>query len=444
MTRPKLTAPSLRKAAVAIMGVVASVVLLAGCTAGASGTTTSNSGGKKATVTLSLLTFETPNLTAAYWDKAIAATNAKVPGVKINKLVAPNADRNAYAKQLDSTGQLPDIMVGVNPNGFAEAGKLAEFTLGELSDWISPTSNNFDGKVYQLPTNTQTVPMIYYRLADFKKAGIDGTPKTWDELLADSGKLKAAGFTPFNIGGGGADTWADLYSLKALVATEVYASDPTWMHKLVASKTTFSGPEFTAAVTKFKTLIDDKYVDPSLLSNDYAATQASFLAGTGSMYPMGSWFTVAPSAAQQADYGVFPWPTNDGSLVVPTITGGGLSVSSKAPDVGLAKKWAIAFSQNHANSDASVKTDGLFIALKDYTPPADSETPLYKATIDIYNKALKSGKATNSFGEESGTDALLSGFSDKVASAVSDLISGRKDVAAFTKYLDDQWAALSK
>ena len=147
-------------------------------------------------VTLTFLTFETPNLTAEFWDDAIARTNEVVPGVTIKKLVAPNADRDAYARQLDSTGALPDIMIAVSPTGLAEAGKLAEFSKDELSNWINPTSNSFDGKIFQLPTNTQTIPNIYYSKAAFAQAGIAEPPKTWDELLAAAEKLKLPALPP--------------------------------------------------------------------------------------------------------------------------------------------------------------------------------------------------------------------------------------------------------
>jgi ABC-type glycerol-3-phosphate transport system substrate-binding protein len=396
-----------------------------------------------ADTTLTFLTFETPNLTPDYWDKAITATSAVVPGVTIKKLVAPNADRNAYARQLDSTGQLPDIMVAVSPAGLAEAGKLAEFSKEELSDWVNPTANSYAGKIYQLPTNTQTIPMVYYNLADFQKAGIASPPKTWADFLADCQKLKDAGITPINIGGGGADTWADLYVLKALVASDVYAKDPDWLSKLVAGKTTFHDPLFVGAVTKFKTLIDKGYVDAALLSNDYGASQAAFLANKAAMYAMGSWFTVAPTADQQKDYGVFPWPTDDGKLVVSAFTGGGLSVSSKAPDVDKAKQWAIAFSKLKSNADGGVHFDALFIALKDYAAPTDV-TPLYKATLDLYNEALKTGTVTNTFTEEQGIPSVPAGFSAEVAADIGDLINGRKDVDAFVGYLDDKMKELKQ
>ncbi len=390
---------------------------------------------------LTFLTFETPNLTAAYWDKVIAETTAKVPGVVIEKLVSPTVDRDAYARQLDSTGQLPDIMVAVSPTGLAEAGKLAEFSAEELSDWINPTANSFDGKIYQLATNTQTIPMIYYRLSDFEKAGIKGTPKTWDELLAAAEKLKAAGITPFNIGGGGADTWANMYTLIGLVGSDVYAKDKDWLKKLVAGETTFKDPLFVGAVTKFKELVDKGYIDPKLLSNDYPATQASFLAGTGAMYPMGSWFTVAPSAEQQKEYGVFPFPTADGSLVVSAFTGGGLSVSSKAPDVAKAKQWAIEFSK--ANAEGGARFDALFVALKGFTAPADLP-PLYTAALDLYNKGVAAGAVVPTFSNEGGTPSLPAGMNGEIASAIGDLINGRKDVDGFVSYLDEKFAELTK
>ncbi len=283
--------------------------------------------------------------------------------------------------------------------------------------------------------------MIYYRLADFAKAGISAPPKTWAELLDDAEKLKAAGITPVNIGGGGADTWADTYSLVALVGSEVYAKDPAWLSKLAQGETSFKDPLFVKAVTKFKELIDKAYVDPALPSNDYAATQASFLGGTGAMYPMGSWFTVAPSAEQQKEYGVFPWPTEDGSLVVAAYTGGGLSVSAKAPDVAKAKQWAIAFSK--ANTDAGAKFDALFVSLKGYTPPADMPQ-LYTATLDLYNKAVAEGTVVTAFSSEAGIPALPPGMSGEIASAIADLINGRKDVDGFVGYLDDKLKELTQ
>ncbi|MEV6131748.1 extracellular solute-binding protein [Streptomyces violaceusniger] len=53
-------------------------------------------------------------------------------------------------------------------------------------------SRSFNGKTYQLPTNSQTW-QIHYQKAAFEKAGITAAPRKWDDLLAAVGKLKAAG-----------------------------------------------------------------------------------------------------------------------------------------------------------------------------------------------------------------------------------------------------------
>ncbi|MFD6177043.1 MULTISPECIES: ABC transporter substrate-binding protein [unclassified Isoptericola] len=430
-----------KKTFVSFSAAAAAVALLAaGCTVGG-GSDTGDGGTDD--VTLTLLTFETPNLDAEYWDASIERANKLVPGVTIEKLVAPTTDRDAYARQLDSTGELPDIMVAVNPTGLAEAGKLAEFSQDELSHWIDPTANSFDGKIYQLPTNTQTIPNVYYSKAAFEKAGIDEVPTTWDALLDAAEKLKSAGITPFIVNGGGSDTWANIYPLTALVGTDVYAEDPDFLGKLAAGEADFSDPKFAGAVSKLKELVDKGYIDPSTLAKTYAEGQEAFLGGDGGMYPMGSWFTVAPTAEQQEDLGVFPWPSDDGSLVMPTYTGGGLSVSASAPDVDKAKEWAIAWSQVPENLEGGVLADGLFVALKDFDLP-DGTTKLYDETLSLYQEAESSGTVTAAFGNEGGIPALPAGFTAEVNSAIGDLVSGRTDVDGFVEHLNSTYAELTQ
>ncbi|MFF7995854.1 extracellular solute-binding protein [Kitasatospora xanthocidica] len=180
----------------------AALALTAACSAGGSSTSDGGSGN----VTLTFLTFETPNLNAAYWDAAIARTSAKVPGVTIKKLVTPNTDYTTYAKQLLASGQLPDVMIGIAPADFVKAGALAPFPAEQLAGFLDPMAGAVNGKSYQLPWATQAVPLVYYNKDDFAKAGIASAPTTWSEFMDACAKLKAAGLTPIEIGGGGTDT----------------------------------------------------------------------------------------------------------------------------------------------------------------------------------------------------------------------------------------------
>ncbi|WP_127900984.1 sn-glycerol-3-phosphate ABC transporter substrate-binding protein UgpB [Solirhodobacter olei] len=50
------------------------------------------------------------------------------------------------------------------------------------------------GNMLSFPFNSST-PILYYNKDEFKKAGIDGPPKTWGELEADSKKLMDAGIS---------------------------------------------------------------------------------------------------------------------------------------------------------------------------------------------------------------------------------------------------------
>jgi multiple sugar transport system substrate-binding protein len=51
----------------------------------------------------------------------------------------------------------------------------------------------FDGKVFGLPFAV-SLPVGYYNMDALKKAGITTLPKTWDEVVANCDKLRAAGY----------------------------------------------------------------------------------------------------------------------------------------------------------------------------------------------------------------------------------------------------------
>ncbi|MEV6009698.1 extracellular solute-binding protein [Streptomyces sp. NPDC051976] len=412
---------------------------VAGCSTTDTGDGSSNGSGKPGTKTISFLTFETPNLTAAYWDAAIKRVTARYPDIKVKKLIAPTADgRTDYAKQLLQSGQFPDVMVGVTPAGFAEAGDLYAWTPTELKDFVFPTANPIRGKYYQLPANTQTIPPVYYSKTVFTAAGISATPTTWAELLSACAKLKATGHTPFVIGGG-KDGFASSMILSGIVSVDVYGRTPDWMTRRRAGTVKFADPDFTAALAKFADLADKGYLAKSDVSRDYAGTEQAFLDGKGAMYPMGNWFAASADSKHRQDIGVFNFPAADGRLIVPAYTGGGILVSAKAGNLDAAKRFALAFQLDKTQLDASVKADGLIPAIKGYTPPADTG-PVFKAGYDLYQQAVGKNAVVHAFRWETADDGLLPGMADKVDAAAQDLITGRKTPAQAAAYLDGEWA----
>src|SRR6202012_252870 len=132
---------------------------------------------------LTFMTFETPALTSTFWDDSIKEAEAAVPGVTVNKIVSPDSDRNAYAKQLQASGQFPDILSSINPKDFLDAGLLQPFDQAWLDEnFILPAGNAIGGKVFIPPTNAQIIPLVYYNKAIFAKYGLQ-VPKTWDQFV---------------------------------------------------------------------------------------------------------------------------------------------------------------------------------------------------------------------------------------------------------------------
>jgi ABC-type glycerol-3-phosphate transport system substrate-binding protein len=426
----------------ALVGAILAAAGLAACTASTKTQSNANGGGG-ARKQITFLTFETPNLSAAYWDAAIKRVTDKYPDISVKKLVSPTADgRTAYAKQLLQSGQFPDVMIAVSPAGFAEAGDLYAWSPEELKDFQFPTANPIKGKYYQLPANTQTIPPMYYNKQIFAAAGITSTPTTWAQLLADSAKLKAKGYTPFVIGGG-KDGFASSMILSGLVSTEVYGKTPDWLTQRRADKVKFTDPDFEHAVANFADLAAKGYIDKRDVSRDYAATEQAFLDGKGAIYPMGNWFAAAADSKQHSfDIGVFNFPTEDGKLVVPAYTGGGMIVSAHAKNLDAAKRFALAFQLDKTQIDTSVKSDGLIPAINGYQIPSDVG-PVYKAGYDLYEQAFGQHAVVHAFRWETADDGLLPGTADKVDQAAQDLITGRKTPAQACAFLDAEWSKAS-
>jgi ABC-type glycerol-3-phosphate transport system substrate-binding protein len=417
-------------------------VSTAACSVGGTTESGSGSGSGKGKEVITFLTFETPNLTPDYWNAAIKRITAKYPNITVKRLVSPTSDRTAYAKQLLASGQFPDVMIAVTPEGLAESGNLYAWQSSELNDFTFPTGGAIDGKVYQLPANTQTIPTVYYRKSMFKKAGIAAPPTTYQQLLDDSAKLKAKGMTPLVVGGG-KDSFPSVLPLTGTVATDVYAKNPNWMLDRRAGKVKFDEPDFVGALTKVKNLADKGYIDRKMISLDAAATEQAFLQGKGAMYPMGSWFAAAGDKSPvKNDIGVFSWPTDDGSPLLSEYTGGGLSVNAHSKHLDAAKKFALAFQLDKSNLDNSARTDALFPAIKGYTPPSDMG-PVYSESYDLWTQDFKARHTVKAFSWETGGDALLPGLDAKAQAADQDVILGRKTPKQAAQNLDTEWQKAS-
>jgi multiple sugar transport system substrate-binding protein/raffinose/stachyose/melibiose transport system substrate-binding protein len=206
----------------------------------------------------------------------------------------------------------------------------------------------------------------------------------------------------------------------------------------------FSDPLFANAMKKAQDLIAKGAFGSAALSVDFATANKNFLDGKSGMYPMGSWFTGSGymTAAQAAHFGAFPFPTDDGSLVVPFNVGGTTAVSTKSADVAAGMKFAQAWSLAPENLKKLIETDGAYPMMKNLTLDQFGAT-----TSDLYKDTYKLVTSTNtkvsSFGWVNNDDSLAPGINDAFYALAQGLFSN-KDLPAQLAQLDADWEAAAK
>ncbi|NOU71232.1 extracellular solute-binding protein [Paenibacillus sp. LMG 31458] len=379
---------------------------------------------------LSVLVFETPNLTAQYWDAAIKRFTDKHPNIKVNKIVSPDTDRTKYAKQLLATGQFPDVLMSVTVQDFLASKSIMPFEDQYVKKVPGAEKQAIDGKVYQLAWGAQTIPYIYYNKKMFAAAGAT-EPKTWSEFVDVTAKLKNSGVTPL-LYGGAKDAWSTTFLLDGIISADVYGKVPDWVNKRKKGEVKFSDPLFKNAVLKWKSLYDSKSFNEDGLSIDYSKLQEAFLKGKGAMYPMGSWFVAAADGQKDIEVGVFPVPTEDGSIINAYAVGGPASVSASTKFPTEAQMFATEFVTDPVTVAEVVKSDALI--------PLEGQkvdfkySPLFQKVIDISNQ----GKKVNAFGWENGDAAMIAGMTDEINKAAQNIILG-KSVDAELATLDKKW-----
>ena len=412
----------------------AGLALLAGCSA-------ASSGGASGGATLTYLTFETPSLTASFWDTSIASAAKQVPGVTVKKLVAPSTDRDAYAKQLQASGQFPDLLQSITPSTFVQAGLLKPYDQNWVdANFLLPLGNAYKGKVYIPPTNSQIIPMVFYNKKLFARAGITAPPKTWADFLAVCGKLKAADITPIELGGG--EPFAASMPLSGILSADVLGKNPQWLRDRYAGKVKFTDANVQAAAAKYRTLVKNGYFETGALGVKYADSITNFTAGKTAMYMMGSWFLGAIPKDHADDFGSFMTPTDDGSLVVPFAVGGSMAISAKTAAPDKATAFAQAWSLDPANYKALIEGDGAFPMLKGKTL-ADYNVNVSQVFKDSYAYVLDKNDKVSGFGWATNDDSMPSGLNDAFYAASQALFSS-DDVAGQMAKLDTAWDSATK
>ncbi|HEV8402239.1 MAG TPA: extracellular solute-binding protein [Candidatus Limnocylindrales bacterium] len=278
------------------------------------------------------------------WQKLADDYTAAHPNVKVNITVLENEAFKTKLTTLLQAGTPPDLFQSWGGGGLREqqtAGLVKDIT-SDVSSWASEINPGamgmyqVDGKQYGIPFDLGMVG-FWYNKSQFATAGITSAPATWDDLLADIGKLKTAGVTPVALAG--KDTWTGAFYWAFLAVRECGKAG---MDKAVTTGD-WSDPCFVKAGADFKKLIDLKPFQQGFLAApwDGAGSGAAAMAkGDGAIQLMGQWLpgTVTANSTDKKgmgdNLGWFPFPAVTGSPGDPNdgLGGGnGFAVGKNAP-----------------------------------------------------------------------------------------------------------------
>jgi raffinose/stachyose/melibiose transport system substrate-binding protein len=399
-----------------------------------------------APVEISWMVFETPALTASFWDGVIqeGIKNSGVPGLTVKKLVSPGPDRTAYAKQLIAAGTEPDIMQSISTQDFVDSGLLQPWDQKWCEDnFILPMATSINGKIWQAPTNSQVIPFVFYNKDIFNKVGVS-VPKTWAEFQDVVKKLNAAGIKPIQMVGAADAGWAAAFTLEGIISADVLGTTPDWAEQRNAGTAKFTDANMEAAFNKYKWLVDNGAFDKADLGVGFADANSAFGDGKAAMYFMGSWF-LQYDAIKNAKFepGVFLFPRDDGKQIVPFSVGGGIHLSSKSPHLAEAEAFAKAVALSPSFMKTLIETDGAISMVKGMT------VEKYGATVtNVYKEAMnyvgKEGLTNvDAFDWVNNDFALAPGMQAEINKTAQAIVNGT-DVKSELARLDKAWDLASQ
>jgi raffinose/stachyose/melibiose transport system substrate-binding protein len=282
------------------------------------------------------------------WAKLARDFEAAHPGVKVNITPLENEAFKAKLTTVTQAGNPPDIFHSWGGGVLEQqvnAGLVREFS-GDAKAFLGNLAPNgvklyeVGGKQYGVPYELGMVG-FWYNKELFARAGVQGPPKTWSELLAAVKQLQAAKIVPIALAG--ADKWPAHFYWSYLAIRQGGVAGMAH-----AAKTgSFDGPDFVAAGERLEELVALEPFQPGFLGAKYAASDGqSAMMGNGqaAMELMGQWAPMIEAAYSTDKKGIgdklgfFPFPALEGGKGSPSdVLGGcnGFAVGKNAPPEAL-------------------------------------------------------------------------------------------------------------
>ncbi|WP_374008482.1 extracellular solute-binding protein [Leifsonia sp. LS-T14] len=299
-------------------------------------------------------------------EPAVKDWNAANPDQKISAQFFANDAYKTKIKTAVGAGSAPTIIyswAGGTLQNYVDATKVVDLTsdTASIKDKFNESVWNLgviDGKTYAVPMDPSYPVLLYFNKDVLDKAGVDA-PTTWDDLLADIPKIKAAGVLPFALAGG--SKWPELMWEEYLV--DRVAGPGAFQAVVDGKKDAWSDPGIIKANEMLQQLVDAGAFgdDFNSVVADSNADVALLYTGKAAMLLQGAWaygaFQTSAADFTKSGLGYTNFPSVDGGKGDPAnIVGnvsGYFSVSATATDSQ--KKDAIDFLTKEVFNDAYTK-----------------------------------------------------------------------------------------
>lgn len=248
-----------------------------------------------------------------------AQFEAKYPGTKIETtLMDPDGVKQIAAYRASfGAGQGPDVAM-MYPAGFTttfdssllDLRTVAPDALAQFpADMLRYGCKNFDcsgGAKVMLVPNDFAGWVLGYNKDIFAKVGIQAPIATWDDFLAAGKKLKAAGYTPFQMGNRDGYV-ADAYLSNMYTSFLVPADIPA----MLAETLRMTDPKLVEPLKLWADLYATGLANQDACTLETIASQQAFVAGTAATIATYDVANVYKAIGDK--FGVMPWPAINGS-----------------------------------------------------------------------------------------------------------------------------------
>lgn len=331
---------SRRRITTAAAFAAAIAMTVAACSTATTGDTTN---GTTEITTLSLYSSSSP---AGEWLNGLSKEFEKAnPGISVsNDFVAQTDLPTTYGKSVVAGNEQDIVMTNLvgDPTTWLQNGATVDvkkylaswglqdtFSKSALSAWTDSK-----GQLQAFPLEGYNWPM-WYNMGLLKKAGVTAPPATWDELVADSQKLRAIGVQPFAVGA------AD-YPAPAVITLVGLAKIGEKRLTALFKNGNWSGADGQQVVDGMLELRDAGVFDDDSAGMKYPDQVAAFGAGKAAMLFDGSWgYGNAQTSFGKLDIHLGGFPLPDGSPVDKPITFAGQSTGVWISPNGAKKEDAV-------------------------------------------------------------------------------------------------------